>query len=300
MTNVVPMTPRPNLTQRVDSIRAHLDRSAEHIIAAGRELVAAKKELAHGEWLPFLKEIPLNEDKAQILITIARHSVISNTDHGRYLPSSWRTIYELTKLPEATLTKKLAERAITPRTTRKEVTAMKTETLVVAQASAAALERPHPAAPIARREPTQIIEPPPAEAPRLTLKRGKLTGLAEVVLHRYADDGAFHSIPQMTKELDPDGQFKLTPTNFQRLVYSVKNERKDIYVETRPGLGRQQQYRFYRQDKTIGLSVLRAKFGPIIEALKVEGNRPISHQSTGRFLDAAAMLIQLLRDLEAA
>jgi hypothetical protein len=35
---------------------------------------------------------------AQMLMAVARHSVLSNTAHGRLLPPSWRTLYELTKL----------------------------------------------------------------------------------------------------------------------------------------------------------------------------------------------------------
>jgi hypothetical protein len=298
MTNVVPMKPRLNLTERADSIRAHLDRSAEHIIAAGKELIAAKEELARGEWLPFLKEIPLNEDKAQILMSIARHSVISNTDHGRYLPSSWRTIFELTKLPVATLKQKLTERAITPKTTRKEVKAMRTDTATAQATIAAGPERPQPVTPPVQPEPAKPA-PTPVAPPTLTIQHGKTTGLNEAVLHRYADDGAFHSIPQMVKDIDPDGRFKLTPMSFQRLAYSFKNERKDVYVETRPGLGRQQQYRFYRQDKTIGLSVLRAKFRPVIESLRAAAALPISHQTSRRYLEAVDLLLKILRDLEA-
>jgi hypothetical protein len=136
------------------------------------------------------------------------------------------------------------------------------------------------------------------EPPVLEYKAGKLTGLMESVIYHYADDGAFHSIPKMIGELDPDGKFHLQPHTFQKLAHGLQTTRKDIYLETRPGAGNQKQYRYYRQGRTIGLSVLKAKFHPVIEALKAEGQRPISHQSTGRFLDAARLLIQLLRDLE--
>jgi hypothetical protein len=33
---------------------------------------------------------------AERLMAIADNQVISNADHGRYLPPSWRTLYELT------------------------------------------------------------------------------------------------------------------------------------------------------------------------------------------------------------
>lgn len=38
-------------------IRADLGRAVEGIVAAGRNLVAAKAEVRHGEWLPMLKQI---------------------------------------------------------------------------------------------------------------------------------------------------------------------------------------------------------------------------------------------------
>ena len=35
-----------------------------------------------------------------MLMAIAEHPAISNTNHGSYLPPSWGTLYELTKVPE--------------------------------------------------------------------------------------------------------------------------------------------------------------------------------------------------------
>ena len=47
-------------------------------------------------------ELVLSADTAQILIKIARCKRLTNTDHGRYLPPSWRTLHELTKLDDGT------------------------------------------------------------------------------------------------------------------------------------------------------------------------------------------------------
>jgi hypothetical protein len=135
--------------------------------------------------------------------------------------------------------------------------------------------------------------------PVLEMKNGRLRGLAECVLHHCVDTDKFYSIPQMIAAVDPEDQFKLTPTAFHQLTYRFDNGYMNVHVETRPVARKQKHYRFYRRGKSIGLDVLKTKFRPVIEALKIEGNRPISHQSTGRFLDAARLLIQLLRDLEA-
>jgi hypothetical protein len=51
--------------------------------------------------------------------------VLSNTAHARLLPPSWMTLYELTKLPEETLRKKIDCGAITPKIERKDVVLMR-------------------------------------------------------------------------------------------------------------------------------------------------------------------------------
>jgi hypothetical protein len=58
---------------------------------------------------------------AQMLMKIARNSVLSNTDHGRYLPSSWRTLYQLTKLSNERLEDLIDTGVIHPGLERKEV-----------------------------------------------------------------------------------------------------------------------------------------------------------------------------------
>ncbi len=43
-------------------------------------------------------DLPFGEDTAERLIKIARDPRLSNSAHGRILPPSWRTLFELTKL----------------------------------------------------------------------------------------------------------------------------------------------------------------------------------------------------------
>jgi hypothetical protein len=46
---------------------------------------------------------------------------ITNAAHGPHLPPSWRTLYEITKLPDEVFEKKLSEGSIHPEMQRKDV-----------------------------------------------------------------------------------------------------------------------------------------------------------------------------------
>jgi len=62
------------------------------IVETGRRLIEAQKKVGHGNWLKAIRLMPFGEDTAQLLQKIAEHPDLSNTDHGRYLPPSWRTL----------------------------------------------------------------------------------------------------------------------------------------------------------------------------------------------------------------
>jgi hypothetical protein len=69
------------------------------IIKAGQVLLAGKEQLEHGEFLDWLRrDLKLHERKAQMLMLVARHPVLSNANHASHLPASWTTLYELTHL----------------------------------------------------------------------------------------------------------------------------------------------------------------------------------------------------------
>jgi hypothetical protein len=69
------------------------------IIKAGQVLLTGKEQLDHGEFLDWLrKDLHLHERKAQMLMLIARHPVLSNAKFVSHLPASWGTLYELTHL----------------------------------------------------------------------------------------------------------------------------------------------------------------------------------------------------------
>jgi hypothetical protein len=102
-------------------IAAAWRKTTESIIETGRLLNEAKAEVEHGDWLKLVEVLPFGEDTAQRLMAIARHPVISNTEHVRYFPPSWGTLYELTKVPDKALLTGIKDHAINPGMERKEV-----------------------------------------------------------------------------------------------------------------------------------------------------------------------------------
>jgi hypothetical protein len=112
--------------QWADRIRTQLGQSVEAILEVGRLLQQAKAALVHGEWGRMFSEglLPLSPRSAQRLMAIADHAVLSNTTHGSHLPPSWRTLYELTKLPVPVLKNALKDGVITPDMPRKAVAAL--------------------------------------------------------------------------------------------------------------------------------------------------------------------------------
>ncbi|WP_103035206.1 DUF3102 domain-containing protein [Castellaniella caeni] len=52
-------------------IREHLSRSAEAMLAAGRALIVAKESLGHGDWLPFVERVGVEERVARRMIQAA-------------------------------------------------------------------------------------------------------------------------------------------------------------------------------------------------------------------------------------
>jgi endonuclease III len=106
-------------------IRGDLERAVEGIIAAGTHLQQAKYQLAHGRLLPLLKSIGLHERTAERLMKIAANVVLANPTHGSKLPTSMRTLYELSTLPVKLLEAKISDGTITPDIERKDVKQLK-------------------------------------------------------------------------------------------------------------------------------------------------------------------------------
>jgi hypothetical protein len=117
--------PKRSEAEWAEIIRDDLGRAVEGIIAAGEHLRQAKYQLAHGRFLPLLKSIGLHERTAERLMRIAANVVLANPTHGSKLPTSMRTLYELSTLPVQLLEAKISDGTITPDIERKDVEQLK-------------------------------------------------------------------------------------------------------------------------------------------------------------------------------
>jgi hypothetical protein len=122
----------PNLQEYADQVNAAAGQAVQGIIEAGRILVAAKEGVNHGGWERMFqghaqaieRPIRFSVKTAQRLMVIAQHPSLSKGAHGHLLPSSWRTLYELTKLDESTLEASFHDGRIHPDMQRKDVKAL--------------------------------------------------------------------------------------------------------------------------------------------------------------------------------
>jgi hypothetical protein len=126
MSNVVSLTNKRDWKWHRDRIAAAWGKQVESIIETGRVLLGAKEELEHGSFLAMVKlELPFGRHVAQRVMKIAQNPILSKGDHGRLLPPSYQTLYELTKLPNDILVAKLKDGSIHPKLERKDVRAMR-------------------------------------------------------------------------------------------------------------------------------------------------------------------------------
>lgn len=114
-----------------DKINGHIARTVHAIVATGDELHAAKRALGHGRWEQLFnrrlleRPVPLTLRTAQRLMAISKNPVLSNTTHGSSLPPSWRTLYELSRLPVATLRKAITDGRVHPEMERASAEALR-------------------------------------------------------------------------------------------------------------------------------------------------------------------------------
>ena len=109
----------------VQKITTRYQESVGAIVGVGRYLIQAKEQLTHGEFGSMVADdLPFSRRTASRFMLIAENSVLSNGTHGSHLPTSWRTLSELAKLPEEVLKEALDAGRITPELQRKEVTAL--------------------------------------------------------------------------------------------------------------------------------------------------------------------------------
>lgn len=107
----------PDWRERAQSIKGHLGRAVEGIVSAGRELIEAKAEVAHGEWLPMLAEVGISDREARRYMEIARNLKSANFAD---LPASPTALLALSRMGPSDIEAGIQSGAITPKTTIKE------------------------------------------------------------------------------------------------------------------------------------------------------------------------------------
>jgi hypothetical protein len=110
--------------QWADEIIASAQKTIESYLETGRLLIAAKEgpdKLPHGEFLAMIEtDLPFGARTAQQLMTIARDQRIAN--HGSHLPTRWRTLFVLTRLPDDVFARGIESGEINPTITRADAT----------------------------------------------------------------------------------------------------------------------------------------------------------------------------------
>ena len=113
------MSQRGNWASR---IAAAWQKSRESIIEVGCLLIEAKCELPHGEFEVMVgSELPFGARTAQRLMAVASDQRLLNATHASVLPSSWMTLYSLTKLSDDEFGAALEQGVIRPDVQRSEI-----------------------------------------------------------------------------------------------------------------------------------------------------------------------------------
>lgn len=95
-------------------IKADLSRAVEGVVTAGRNLIAAKADVRHGEWLPMLRRVGISDGYARKLMNIADNPEIANRSNSNDLPKSIDALYQLSRLGPEQIESGIEDGAITP------------------------------------------------------------------------------------------------------------------------------------------------------------------------------------------
>lgn len=103
------------VAEYAERISACWHRSREAFIEAGRLLCAAKASLDHGEFTLMVEtQLPFKLRKAEMLMAIYRDRRLVNLHVHAILPNELGTLYEITRLDDASLSERLMDGTIRP------------------------------------------------------------------------------------------------------------------------------------------------------------------------------------------
>ncbi len=96
-------------------------KTVDGVLATGKKILEATDALPHGSKGALYAALPFSDDMAQRLAAIASDPRITNTEHVRFLPSSWGTLYELSRLDDFKWEQLETAGKITPELERKDI-----------------------------------------------------------------------------------------------------------------------------------------------------------------------------------
>jgi hypothetical protein len=117
------VAPRNNSVPRwIDYIAPDFVQSNVSTIAGAKKLIEAKKALrkSRDSFRALVEALGMDLDKAERLMVIARHPVLSDSAHARNLPLSWMTQFTLAKISAEVLAQLIADGTVHPELERKE------------------------------------------------------------------------------------------------------------------------------------------------------------------------------------
>ena len=118
--SVIPLERSASLLGR--KITLSWQKSIEGILEAGSLLIQAKAELEHGDFERMVaNSCPFGIRTAQMLMRIASHPILSNTQNSAHLPSAWNTLAELAKFEPQELSHAIGNHWVKPEMTREDV-----------------------------------------------------------------------------------------------------------------------------------------------------------------------------------
>jgi hypothetical protein len=92
------------------------------IFRIGEELIKAKAELEHGQFLAMIEsELPFGRLTAWRFMTIARDERLANVSTLKHLPPHWNTLHQITRLDDQQFERLLNNGTIPPEVTYAEV-----------------------------------------------------------------------------------------------------------------------------------------------------------------------------------
>jgi hypothetical protein len=119
-----PTIPTRSVDQWAALIRHDLGQTLGGIVAAGKHLIEARCDLGRGRFGEMLRVVRMHERTAERLMRIAESPVLTNPDFAACLPTSMRTLSELTRFPSPILEGYLQNGTINVATERAQVEAL--------------------------------------------------------------------------------------------------------------------------------------------------------------------------------